>query len=84
MSGSGLGFSLFDGLQLSGMSPHELWLRYYAVGGDATELEVEACTLGLLTPDPYEHNLIAQALNEHFIDRGEDHPVGYQHHSSGV
>jgi hypothetical protein len=84
MSGPDLGFSLFDGLQLSGMTPTELWLRYYAVGGDAGELEVEACALGLLTPDPHEHNLIAQALNEHFIDGGEDHPVRYWDDSSGV
>jgi hypothetical protein len=56
------------------MSPAELWIRYYAVGGDAAELEVEAYALDLLVPDDYQHNLIAQALNEHFLDRHEDIP----------
>jgi hypothetical protein len=84
MSTSGTGLSLFDGLQASGMTPGELWLQYYAVGGNSAELEVEACALGLLTPDAYEHDLIAQALNEHFISRGQDHPVRYQDDSSAV
>ena len=40
-------------------------------------MEVEAYVLGLLVSDPLTHNLIAQALNEHFIDQGDDHPVAY-------
>jgi hypothetical protein len=68
---------LAAGLHASGMSYRELWFHYVAVSGDAGELELEAYVLGLLTPDAYQYNLIAQALNEHFIDRGEDHPVGY-------
>jgi hypothetical protein len=34
--------------------------------------------LGLLRPDTYQHNLIAQAINERFLDNGQDHPVSYQ------
>ena len=34
--------------------------------------------LGLLVPDDYQHNLIAQALNEYFIELGQDHPVAYR------
>jgi hypothetical protein len=78
MSNDHLALSLFDGLQRSGLTPTDLWLRYYAVGGDAGEIEVEAYALGLLRPDTLEHNLIAQALNEHFLDCQEDHPVGYR------
>lgn len=70
--------SLFEGLQRSGMTPAELWIKYYAIGGDAAELEVEAYVLGLLSPDDYQHNLIAQALNEYFLDHHEDHPVRYR------
>jgi hypothetical protein len=72
------GLSLFDGLQRSGLMPAELWLRYYAIGGDAGQVEVEAYTLGLLHPDAHQHNLIAQALNEYFLERQEDHPVSYR------
>jgi hypothetical protein len=48
------------------------------VRSDAAELEVEAHVLGLLSPDDYQHNLIAQALNEYFLDRHEYHPVRYR------
>ncbi len=67
MTGQAGKLSLFDGLQLSGMTPGELWLGYYSVGGNASELEVEAYVLGLLRPDAYQHNLIAQAINERAV-----------------
>ncbi|HEX8095531.1 hypothetical protein [Jatrophihabitans sp.] len=71
------GLSLEVGLDLSGMSMNELWLRQVSVGGTAGSLETEAYLLGLLTPDPYQYDLLAQALNEHFVELGQDHPVGY-------
>jgi hypothetical protein len=69
--------SLQDGAALSGMDPSELWLRQIAVGGTAGDLEVEAYVLGILQPDAHQHNIIAQAINEHFMDQGGDHPVAY-------
>jgi hypothetical protein len=69
--------SLHAGMSASGMDYHELWLRHLAVSGDATEFELEAYLLGLLRPDPFQYNLIAQAINEHFVDQGQNHPVGY-------
>ena len=65
------------GLTRSGLSYQELWWRQVAVGGDASPLELEAYLLGLLSIDPHQHDVIAQALNEYFLDRGEDHPVPY-------
>jgi len=70
--------SLLDGLQLSGLTYPELWLRYVAVSGTIGALELEAYVLGLLVPDDHQHNLIAQALNEHFLEAGQDHPVAYR------
>jgi len=78
MSGPSPGFSLCDSWDLSGLTLHELWLRYLALGGTASPARVEAFARGLLRPDSYQHNMIAQAINEYFIDRGEDHPVSYQ------
>ncbi len=46
-------------------------------GGDASPLELEAYLLGFLVLDPHQHDVIAQALNEHFLDLGQDHPVPY-------
>ena len=78
MSGPSAGFSLADGWDLSGLTLIELWLRYLALGGTASPDRVEAYARGQLRPDSYQHNMIAQAINEHFTDRGEDHPVSYQ------
>lgn len=69
--------TLYEGMQLCGMSYAELWLRQIGVGGTAEELEVEAYCLGLLTPDTLQHDVIAQALNEYFAEQGGDHPVAY-------
>ncbi len=78
MSTPGPGFSLSDGWDLSGLTLTQLWLRYLALGGTASPAQLEAYARGRLRPDTYQHNLIAQAINEHFLDRGEDHPVSYQ------
>jgi hypothetical protein len=71
------GVTLAEGMRASGMDFGELWLRYISVSGAAGPFEVEAYVLGLLAPTVYEHDLIAQAINESFIDQGENHPVGY-------
>jgi hypothetical protein len=72
------GFSLSDGWDLSGLTLTELWLSYLAVGGTATPARLAAYAHGMLRPDSHQHNMIAQAINEYFTDRGEDHPVSYQ------
>jgi hypothetical protein len=74
---AGPGLSLQDGLEQSGMSIDELWLRQVSVGGNAGSLETEAYLVGLLVADPHQYDLLAQALNEHFVELGQDHPVGY-------
>ncbi len=78
MTATDSGMSLQDGMRLSGMSYRELWLRHISVSGTIGELELEAYVLELLVPDAHQHNLIAQALNEYFIELGQDLPVGYR------
>jgi hypothetical protein len=75
---SATGFTLSDGWDLSGITLTELWLRYLGLGGTASPDRLAAYARGLRRPDSYQHNLIAQAINEHFIERGGDHPVSYQ------
>ena len=72
------GLSLAEGLARSGMGFDELWLRQLSIGGDAGRLEVEAYVLGLLVVDTFQHDVLAQAINEHFMERNDDHPVGYR------
>lgn len=77
MTEDGPGLTLQEGMSRSGMSFTELWLRQLGIGGEAGRLEVEAYVLGLLVVDPHQHDVLAQALNEHFIEQDRDHPVGY-------
>lgn len=72
------GLTLNQGFELSGMSFGQLWLRCIAMGDAVSELELEAYVLGLLVPDHHQHDVIAQAINEHFIERGQNHPVQYR------
>lgn len=60
-----------------GLSVDELWLRYFALGGMCTVLEVEAHVVGALVAEPHDHDILAVALNERFSELGGDHPVSY-------
>jgi hypothetical protein len=71
------GFTLQEGLDLADISIEQLWLEQVGLGGTVGLLETEAYVLGLLEADAYRHNLLAQALNEHFLEIGQDHPVAY-------
>jgi hypothetical protein len=55
----------------------ELWMRYFELGGMSTALQVEAFLYGALQPSPHDHDVIAQALNERFVELGGDHSVPY-------
>jgi hypothetical protein len=71
-------FGLSDGMDLAGMGMEELWWRYAALGGRTPPALVADRINGLAPSDEDEYNLIAQALNEGFLDRGLDtFPVGY-------
>jgi hypothetical protein len=55
----------------------ELWMRYFELGGMSTALELEAFLYGALEPSIHNHDVIAHALNECFVERGGNHPVPY-------
>jgi hypothetical protein len=69
--------------QEAGLSQGELWMRYFEMGGMSTAFELEAFLLGVLVPTPYDHDVIAHALNERFSEMGGDHPVAYLGDVSG-
>jgi hypothetical protein len=58
--------------QHAALTTEELWLRYYCLGGCHTKLELELYLDGAIPPPLREHNLIALALNEHFMDLNLD------------
>ncbi len=63
--------------QRAGLTQADLWLRYVEVGGMSTALEVEAFLFGTLVPSDHDHDLVAQALNDRFVELGGNHPVPY-------
>lgn len=46
------------------LTANELWLRYFALGGDAGPTEVDAYLNGLMPFSQFQHNILALALNE--------------------
>lgn len=60
-----------------GLSIDELWMCYFAMGGKADPFEFEAILHGVLKPESYQYNIVAQALNECLSDRGESDLVPY-------
>jgi hypothetical protein len=69
--------TLLEGLELSGLSWHDLWLLYVGLGGVATLDRLADEVLGVVAVDPMKHNYIAHALNECLFGRGHEHPVAY-------
>jgi hypothetical protein len=61
----------------AGLTHNELWLRYFALGGMSSALELEDILSGTQEPTAHDHNVIAHALNERFVELGGNHPVPY-------
>jgi hypothetical protein len=59
------------------MSFHELWIAYFALGGAARPDEVRAY-LGGGAVASMDYDVLAQAINERFLDHGSNHPVPYR------
>jgi len=60
------------------LSHGELWLRYFELGGMSGGLALEAIVCGALRPSRHDHDVIAHALNERFVELGGNHPVPYR------
>jgi hypothetical protein len=50
------------------LSIEELWLRCFELGGMNTQLQLDAFLHGIIRPTPHEHNLMAVALNQYFME----------------
>lgn len=64
-------------LPLAQLSVGELWLKYFAIGGSAGEFEIEAYLFAAHELPVLERDLVAQALNERFMDLSMDIRVPY-------
>jgi len=59
------------------LSHGQLWFRYFQLGGMRTGFELEAILYGAILPTVHDHDVIAHALNERFVEMGGNHPVPY-------
>lgn len=57
------------------MSFPDLWLAYFALGGESQPYFLRAYLLD--GTGWVEYDIVAQAINERFHDNGGDHPVPY-------
>ena len=62
----------------SGLTHGELFLRYFELGGMSSALQLEAFLYDALLPSAYDHDVVAHALNERFVELGGNHPVPYR------
>lgn len=63
--------------QDGGLTVSELWLRYFALGGTASALSLDAWCHGALPATGDDHHLVVQALNERFMELGDPTSLPY-------
>jgi len=59
------------------LSPQELWLRYFGLGGFSTLDDLWSYLNGSKTPDDHNYDLLVDALNERFMETGQNRPIRY-------
>lgn len=60
-----------------GLPLHQLWLDYLGLGGCLLPGAIGGFLASSGDVSDYDHDLLAQALNEHFLTKGENHPLAY-------
>jgi hypothetical protein len=63
--------------QHAALSLEDFWMRCFELGGMSTPLELDAVLHEASLPTSHEHNLMAHALNEYFVEIGVSQSVGY-------
>ena len=61
-----------------GLSYLDLWIDYFALGGNLNAGQLSDYLRGERDVTDIDHNVIVLALNEFFLDRGDNHPLAYR------
>jgi hypothetical protein len=69
--------SIKQGFQHTELTVYDTWIRYFSLGGTATYGQLRAFLVNEGPLEVGEQRVLAQSLNEVFIDEGLDHPVPY-------
>ena len=62
----------------SELTRHEVWLGCAGIGGDITMTQLADIIEGRRDATAFEHNVLAQTLNERFHDLGQSWPIPYR------
>ena len=60
-----------------GLSVGQLWLDYVGLGGNRPLGALKGFLDGRSPLSDHDHDMVTQALNEHFADRAANHPLAY-------
>lgn len=60
------------------MAAADVWFAYFALGGMEPPQVIESILEGTVVPSDVDYDLLAQAINERFMDHDADHPVPYR------
>lgn len=71
---------LLAAVEAANLSIDELWLAYFALGGEAGKVEIDAYMNGLMIFPALQHDILAHAVNEHL---GELNPPRAPYHRYG-
>ncbi len=58
------GTRLHDAYDAAKLTIGELWLRYFALGGEASAMEIDAYLNGAVTMCAFQHDMLAHPINE--------------------
>jgi hypothetical protein len=78
--------AISTGRRNAGWSITQLWVAATGIGGGFSRADVDRISQDQQDATPIEHDILASALNDHFTDLGQDHPVPYwdQLHATGT
>lgn len=68
---------LRSGLAMSDLDFEQLWSAYVGLGGSMSAGDLRDALNGQREISDHQHDMVAQALNDHFVDKGQNHPVAY-------
>lgn len=69
--------ALQDGLERAHWGTIDLWRAALGIGGSFNPDDIDGILAERHRTTAEEHDVLASALNDHFVGLGQDHPVSY-------
>jgi Stage II sporulation protein E (SpoIIE) len=67
-----------DAFARTELTLEQLWMRYFALGGTADLVDLDAAIAGLVSIAPDQHDVLAHAVNERLDELFHEHRVPYR------